>query len=196
MRISKLVLFVAVLGSSVLGQTAPYYTGVGCDESGTRCLFGTRSEQVLDWFEDGTSDYLGDQCQHFMTRIADKKKQLEARFGSDFVLRFKKFTLARMPQISGNAQAIRCSIEIHSENPQFLIQAKRVRSFNWVCADGDQRLQCRHQVSECVAAADGAREDQDVLTTAAWGGASLLQGQICTAVKAQIIMRDDSTKAP
>lgn len=194
MRLSKLVLFVAVIGSSVLSQAAPYYTGVGCDESGTRCLFGTRSEQVLDWFEDGTSDYLGERCEHFMARIAEKKKQLEAYFGSDLVLNFKKFTLIKMPQISSNGQAIRCSIEIHSENPQFLIQAKRVRSFNWVCADDEKSLPCRHRISECVAAADGARGDRDVLTTATWGGASLLQGQICTAVKAKIIMKGDGSK--
>ncbi|WII72144.1 hypothetical protein QJS83_16905 [Bdellovibrio sp. 22V] len=164
-----------------IAQAAPYYTGVGCNEDGTRCTFGKPSGRVLNWSKKGTVQELGERCEKFINNIESRKNEIAKSQKVD--LKYKNFTYSWSSEIEANGQAkIICRVELHSEIPTVKFDSKIVKKFFWVCENKDSAGICAHYFNECEAARDEALRSSDVLDATIYTGASLLQGQLCEIV--------------
>ncbi|WP_374078217.1 hypothetical protein [Bdellovibrio bacteriovorus] len=174
----------SLLALSSVAQAAPYYTGVGCNEEGTRCTFGKPSKRVLNWSKKGTVQELGERCEKFLGNIEARKKEIAKN--QKVELKYKNFTYSWSRDLQENGQAkIICRVEIHSELPDVKIESKIEKKFFWVCDNKDSAGICAHYMSECEAARDEALRDPEVLDSTIYFGGSLLQGQICEIVTAK-----------
>jgi hypothetical protein len=187
----KTVIFSMVIWSTH-AIAAPAYVGPGCDSEGKGCLFGRPSQRVQEWSSTGSTAELGSQCEVFLQRIQEKKKQIIETAAPDFVLEFRNFTYSWTNKVDSNGRAdIRCSIELHSENPKYLLVSKNEQSFFWVCNNSDDPGICRHTYAECEQTAKENLSKENVLATRMTYGASLVQGQICYANSLKIKIADE-----
>ncbi|MEK2644497.1 hypothetical protein [Bdellovibrio sp. BCCA] len=171
----------SLLALSSVASAAPYYTGVGCNEEGTRCTFGKPSGRVLNWSKKGTVQELGERCEKFINNIEARKNEIAK--SQRVELKYKNFTYGYSQDIQEDGRAkIICSVELHSEVPEVKFDSRIVKKFFWVCESKDSAGICAHYVSECEAARDEALQDKNVLDATIYRGASLLQGSICEVV--------------
>jgi hypothetical protein len=147
-----------------IAQAAPYYTGPGCNEEGTSCLFGTDSGRVVEWRKKGTLDEMGQGCEKFINRIEERKNEI------------------LKSQQTRQIQDVQCKIELHSELPDVKFEHKMIKRFFWVCDDDSSGGICGARMKDCVAARDQALQDPEVLDATIYLDASLLQGRMCEVV--------------
>lgn len=173
-----LAALLCVLALGNVAQAAPYYTGVGCNEEGTRCTFGKPSGRVLNWSKKGTVAELGERCEKFINHIEARKNEIAK--SKKVELKYKNFTYSwsRDIQADGRAKII-CNVELHSELADVKFDSRIAKKFYWVCENKDSAGVCAHYMSECEAAREEALRDGEVLDATIYLGASLLQGQIC-----------------
>jgi hypothetical protein len=164
-----------------IAQAAPYYTGPGCNEEGTSCLFGTDSGRVVEWRKKGTLDEMGQGCEKFINRIEERKNEILK--SQHVVLKYRNFTarLMRDPQ-TRQIQDVQCKIELHSELPDVKFEHKMIKRFFWVCDDDSSGGICGARMKDCVATRDQALQDPEVLDATIYLDASLLQGRMCEVV--------------
>lgn len=171
----------SLLALSSVAQAAPYYTGVGCNEEGTRCTFGKPSKRVLNWSKKGTVQELGERCEKFINTIEARKNEIAK--SKKVELKYKNFTYSWSNDIQEDGRAkIVCRVELHSELPDVQFDSKIVKKFFWVCENKDSAGICAHYEDECQAARNEALRDTEVLDATIYRGASLLQGEICEIV--------------
>lgn len=168
-----------ILGN--IAQAAPYYSGIGCNEEGTRCTFGKPSGRVLNWSQKGTVQELGEKCEKFIENIEARKNEIAK--SRKIELKYKNFTygFTRDVQADGRAKIV-CSVELHSELADVKFDSKITEKFYWVCENKDSAGICAHYMDECEASRQNALRSSDVLDAKIQLGASLLQGQICEVV--------------
>lgn len=183
MKKTLAVLFLLVAGN--IAQAAPYYTGVGCNEEGTRCTFGKPSGRVLNWSKKGTVQELGERCEKFIANIDARKNEIAK--SQRVELKYKNFTYRWTNDVQEDGRAkIVCSVELHSELADVKFDSKIVKKFYWVCENKDQGGVCAHYFDECETARDEALRDSSVLDATIYRGASLLQGSICEIVTVKL----------
>lgn len=167
-----------------IAQAAPYYTGIGCNEEGTKCIAGKPSGRVLKWSKKGTTQELGERCEKFLDNIEARKKVIAK--SRKVELKYKEFHYSWSSELQANGQAkIICSVEIHSEVPDVKIKAKIEQKMFWVCDNKESVGICKHYMSECEAARDQLLRDPSVLDATIYKGASLLQGELCEIAAAR-----------
>lgn len=166
-------------------SAAPYYQGVGCNEEGTRCTFGTPSERVLVWSQTGTVQELGERCEGFITQIENRKQDIAKSMAID--IQYRNFTYRWSNEIQSDGRAkIICRVELHSELENVKLEFKTVKKFNWVCENKNSEGVCAHYFDECEAAKLEALKGENVLDAAIVKGGALFQGQTCNIVIAKI----------
>lgn len=171
--------FILWIGQAI---AAPAYVGPGCDSEGKGCLWGRASQRVNVWSTTGSTLELGNRCELFFQKIQEKKKQIISNVAPDLVLEYRNFTYSWTDRVDADGRAdIRCSIEIHSENPKYLLVSKNVESYFWVCDKANDPGICNHTYSECEQKVNESLSGEKVLAARMTFGASLLQGQICYA---------------
>lgn len=176
-------IFLTILASTA--QAAPYYTGVGCNEEGTRCTFGRPSGRVINWSKKGTVEDMGERCEKFIANIESHKNEIAKHRKLD--IKYKNFTYYRSNEIESNGRAkIVCGIEIHSELPEVKLESRIYKNFYWVCQNESSNGICHHTMSECEAARAEAEKGADVLDATIYMDGSLLQGVICTVTTAKV----------
>lgn len=179
-----LSLLFALLVVSPGALAAPYYTGLGCNEEGTRCTFGTPSGRVLNWSKKGTIEELGPRCEHFINNI-EARKNIIAQ-SQDVELQYRNFTYGYSTELDKNGHAkIVCNVELHSELKDVKIEGRLVKSLNWVCSSKKSGGPCAHYLKECESLRDQALRDSSVLDATIYFGGSLLQGNTCDVVTAK-----------
>lgn len=180
-----ILLMISMMFLAPWTHAAPYYTGVGCDEEGLRCTFGTPSGRVLEWSRKGTVQEMGERCEKFINEIDARRAQIAQRRNLD--LKYKKFTAQWSNEIQADGRAkIICRIELHSELPEVKIEGKKFKNYNWVCDDENSPGICRHYMRECEEARREALKGEDVLDATIYLGGALLQGMTCTVVTATV----------
>lgn len=181
----KLAAVLSLLLLANVAHSAPYYTGVGCNEEGTRCTFGTPSKRVLNWSRKGTTKELGEKCEKFLQNIEDRKNEIAK--SKNVVLKYKNFTYSWSRDLEENGQAkIVCNVEIHSELADVKVVPQTSKEFFWVCENEQSAGICRHYMSECEQARQEALKGVNVLDATIYMGGSLLQGVICTVATAKV----------
>lgn len=176
------VSLVATLVWSIQTFAAPAYVGPGCDAEGKGCLWGRPSQRVQAWSMTGSTAELGSRCELFIQKLNEKKNDLIAKTAPDLLIEYRNFTYSWTNRIDSEGRAdIRCSIELHSENPKYLLVYKNIEKYFWVCESENDAGICRHTLSECEQKSKEGLAGENVLATRMTFGASLLQGQICYA---------------
>lgn len=182
MRFMKLVIMVLMALNVVQAIAAPPYVGPGCDEQGKNCLFGRPSKRVQLWSKSGPTSILGKRCENFIGDINAKKELLQQTIAADLILEFRNFTYSWTDRIDSEGRAdIRCSVEIHSENPNYLLISKVTQNFNWTCEDKDSAGICMNYMSQCLDKVNEDSKGENVLSSRPIFGGSLLQGNICSS---------------
>jgi hypothetical protein len=123
---------------------------------------------------------MGQKCSKFMDEIDQKRQNIQKELGSDFELRYKKFRYSWVPPIDKNGEAsIRCSVELHSENAQYLFAKKTYDKLFWVCDNEESVGICAHYRRECKKMADELSTAPMSLGSEIDEISSLLQGDSC-----------------
>lgn len=163
-------------------QAAPYYEGPGCNEDGTRCIFGTPSGRVLNWSKMGTVEDLGERCEKFISDIENRKNEI-VKERDDVVLQYRNFTLSWSRDLDSKGRAkLICSVELHSEIAHVKMEGRTIKTLNWVCIDRNAGGVCAHYLDECEAMRDEALKDKTILDATIYFNGSLLQGTTCDIV--------------
>lgn len=181
----SLTALVALFLLSSIGQAAPYYTGIGCNEEGTSCIAGKPSKRVLQWSRKGTVDELGSRCEKFFENLEQRQRVIGSQRAID--LKYKNFTFSWVAgDLDQNGHAkIRCSIELHSEIADVKIVGEKVKSLYWVCENENSGGICKNYESDCETLRQQTLKDPTVLDATIYRGASLMQGNICDVVAAR-----------
>lgn len=181
----KIAALLSLLMLGSIAHAAPYYTGVGCNETGDRCIFGKPSKRVLQWSRKGTTQELGERCEKFIESIDARKKDIASKRA--FELEYKKFTYSWSSEIDNNGRAkIICSVELHSELENVKIIGQKVKSLFWVCENKDDAGICKNYESDCERIRQEALKGENVLDATIYRGGSLLQGNICDIYTATV----------
>ncbi|XGC79385.1 hypothetical protein ACES2L_08590 [Bdellovibrio bacteriovorus] len=176
MKMTSAILLALVVFSNI-AQAAPRYTGIGCNDDGTKCIAGKPSKRVLKWSKKGTVDELGQKCEKFLANIEARKNVIAKN--RNVQLKYENFVYSWSRDLEANGQAkIICEVELHSEtNVKF--ESKIVKKFYWVCENEDSAGICKNYFSDCEKARDQQLKDPSVLDATIYTGATILQGPLC-----------------
>ncbi|MCB0392343.1 MAG: hypothetical protein KDD58_13705 [Bdellovibrionales bacterium] len=144
-NVTQLTILSVLVFLSLSLPAAPYYEGIGCNDEGKNCLIGWPTNRVLTWSRWGPIIELGEKCESFFSNLDKELKIIENELNLNNLFTYKKFNYSHITDpYSGGAHAIRCQIDIHSDNPNIKIYEEFGESQYWLTYKLD-----REQVDVC-----------------------------------------------